>query len=232
MSNYGIKIWNDKGSVQIDSSYRNIAYLKTLTFWDWAAGETYKEVPIDDDKWYVFEPQRFSDTPIPVLMSYKVEGAYIQKTYRIFNPCVIHVFGFVDIVTTADPYGMRIYNTHNELVYDNSFLLFKVVDYIKGKFTLAQIDSATEFSVFEKHYYKRTGFCISRQPQVSGYANGAYQQRCLHFTSRYDGYNKVVLKTAYTSGSYPDTNATTGTFVESFLLDYDFCMVDCSMLPS
>jgi hypothetical protein len=225
---YGIKIWNTQGSVQIDSNYRNIGYISTIYITDLTAG--WAEVEIEDFKWYVIEPLMFDSTrATPFLDSYTTIGGF-KKTVKVNRACNIHVFGFIPTPSNME-YGFRVWNANSELVYDSTFLPFKVLDHIKGTLSSAQIDSNTVVNILEKNYGKRVGFCVSRQLQCSGLQSPNFYQRCLFFTALSNGYARVDFKTAYTTTNAADTPATTTSLTDSTLNTYEFTVVDCSFLP-
>ena len=145
---YGIKIWNTQGSVQIDSNYRNIGYINTIYITEIING--WAEVEIEDFKWYVIEPLMSNSTnATPFLDSYTTTSGF-KKTVKVSRTCNIHVFGFIPTPSPME-YGFRVWNSANELVYDSTFLPFKVLDHIKGSITTAQVDSNTVVNILEKN---------------------------------------------------------------------------------
>lgn len=231
MAEVGIKIWNDGGVVQIDSNYRNIAHLNiirvtTIPSVGWV------EIPLEDDKWYVFEPNAMaSNVEHPFLVSYTKPGGIVTKTYRVFAPCKIHVFGFIPSNAVSTNYGLRLYDPKGNISFDSSFSPFRVMDHIVEDMTNAQMNSSQEFLIHQKTYGKRVGFCISRGIQLTGWVNGTAHQRCLMFHCSGSGFLRIKFKTFYTTGGYGDTTASTGTLSSTAVMRYDFCIVDCSGLP-
>lgn len=227
---YGVKIWNDTGSVQIDSSYRNVSHIGIIRVTD--LGSTgWAEVPIDNDKWYVLEPQMFSNTTRSAFLeSYTTTNGF-QRTVKVNYPVIIHVFGFVN-VPAPDPYGIQIFDSQGALCFDSSFRPLKILDHISGQITVAQVDSNDTVTLLSKNYGKRIGFCISRQIQVTGYTSSNFYNKCLFFCGRNNGVAIVEFKTAYTSWPYGDTSASSTTLTGSSILRYEFSVVDCSFLPT
>jgi hypothetical protein len=226
---YGVKIWNDSGSVQIDSTYRNIAYIKTIRVTD--LGSTgWAEIPIEDDKWYVIEPRMFSNTTSSAFLESYLENPF-RRTLKVSYPVLIHEFGFVN-VPTQDTFGFQVFNAEGQLSFDSSFRPFKVLDHIFGTVTNQQIDSNDTVTLLSKNYGRRIGFCVSRQIQVTGYVNNVnFYNKCLFFTGRDNGNAIVQFKTAYTSWPKGDTGASTTLFSDSTIRTYEFSVVDCSFLP-
>lgn len=236
MAEYGLRIYNNQGSVQIDSRYRNIVHLSSINLTDIQGG--YYDLEIEDNKWYVIEFDMFNDTTFtPMLISNKFENNMWKKTYRIFRGGTrIHAFGYGAPVA-SNAYGLRVYAENSRLVFDSALKPFSVIDRFTGVLTNAQIDSTSDISIMAKAYnnfQRRIGFCISRNIQVSGYTGGNFYQRTLMFNTSRQSTNvvgRVKFATAYGSRGYADTEASTGTFTDSLLKTYDFCVVDCSGLP-
>lgn len=224
---YGVKIFNDSGSVQIDSNYRNISHLSTVNVTDLGTSG-WVDVPIDNDKWYVLEPRMFSNTTRCALIESYLTNPF-RRTIKVNYPVSIHAFGLVNVPTT-DTFGFQVFDANGQLSFDSSFKPFKILDHIVGEITPAQVNSNDTVTLLSKNYGKRIGFCLSRPIQVSGSGNNTYYNKCLFFCGRDNGVGIVEFKTAYQSWPSPEAS-TTSIFTGSSILQYIFSVVDCSYLP-
>lgn len=231
MAEYGVKIFNDQGSVQIDSKYRNIVHLSSQLIDD-LTSQGYVDVVIDDTKWYVFETLMFSvDRYTQFLFSNKVINGIRRKTVRVFTDCRIHVFGYPQGKSSLQ-YGLRVYDDQSRLVFDSGFIPFRVLDRIQVKLTNDQINTGDDVSLFAKRYptiRNRVGVCISRNIQVSG--QGYNQpQRTVRFNFTGGDVVRAKLGTIYYAG-YDAAGASTTQLTGDMLSTVDLCVVDCSGLP-
>lgn len=231
MAEYGVKIFNTQGSVQIDSKYRNIVHLSSQLIDSLPQG--YVDVVIDDTKWYVFETLMFNvDRYTQFLFSNKVIDGIRRKTVRVFTDCRIHTFGYPQGKSSLQ-YGLRVYDEQSRMVFDSGFIPFRVLDRLQASLTDAQINSGDDIALFAKRYptvRNRVGVCISRSIQVSGRSGSNFPQRTLRFNFTGGDVVRAKVGSVYTA-NYDASGAATTQLTGDMLKTYDVCIVDCSGLP-
>ncbi|MCE6085959.1 Uncharacterised protein [Acinetobacter baumannii] len=231
---YGFRVINLDGYVQIDSKYRNIFLLRTITVTQDQFKGSFLDVPIKKDCWYVFRPM--GKDPKPYIWSFGPNRTY---ALRVTSPCYIYEFGFVDL-SKGSGYGLQVLNEKGETVFHSDFRPLKVIGRATATLTNDQMFSQEPQQVYETFFkgIKSVGMCLSVSPQSWMYRNYAYY-KAIHFACEWLDIGsgngaKVTLhyNIAATSGAYMHLGNVRGSsgLDAAFGTKYDVLFVDCSYL--
>lgn len=121
MDDYGLLVKNSIGNIQIDSTYRNLCFDRSVS------GDGVWVLPVDLDKIYVL---------IPTTDGVSVEALTINNTtpcYRFYQSCTVLIYSYeqgagVDL----GEYGLHVFNSKREMVFNSNKVQFKILDYVYG----------------------------------------------------------------------------------------------------
>lgn len=231
---FGFRAINLDGIVQIDSKYKNIFLLRTITVTqDQIKGEAL-DIPIKRECWYVFRPM--GKDPKPYIWSI---GQNNTRAIRVTSPCYLYEFGFADL-SQGGGYGLLVKDEKGETVFHSDFRPLKVIGRATATLTNDQMRSQNPQQVYEQFFkgIKAVGICVSVSPQSWMYDNYAYF-KSLHLACEWLDIGsgngaKVTLhyNTVTTSGAYMHLGNVRGSsgLDAAFGTKYDVLFVDCSYL--
>lgn len=231
---FGFRAINLDGFVQIDSKYRNVFLLRTITVTQDQVNNGFIDIPINKDCWYVFRPM--GTTPQAFIWSF---GPELTPSIRVIGPCYLYEFGFADL-SKGGGYGLKVMDGNSQTVFHSDFRPLKIIGHVTGMIDGQKLVAEPPIpleTVFFKDI-KSVGVLVSASPQTWAY-DGYARYKSIHFASEWveDGSGSgskatLVHDTAASSGAYMHLGSvfTGGTLPSAYGTKYDVLFVDCSYL--
>lgn len=115
----GLHVLNQNSKIQIDSKYKGLCFDREVS------GVGTWLLQVDLDKVYVL---------IPTRDGVGVESFTLNSNtpcYRFYGSCKVLVYSYDQ--SGGGSYGLQVFNTSNEIVFNSNKVQLKVIDYVYGK---------------------------------------------------------------------------------------------------